>query len=140
MSLQCLNREKPPIPYSIISLDAEWQQDYKDAYVWCVCGRLWNKKTNSFNIVDKVFHDKKDVFNYLFNKEWKHTILTGFNILVDLYTLYGKDLWCWNTVTNMGKFVFAQNPKHYIKLGDASYFFTVGTLDTNVKNNPRYQQ
>ena len=79
MSLECLKRTKIPVPYSILSLDAEWKTNYKDAYVWAVCGRLWNKKKNQFDIIDKVFFDRKDVFNYLFNKEWQHTILTGFN-------------------------------------------------------------
>ena len=123
---------------NIISLDAEWINSAKDAYVWAVCGRTEKK-----GVINEIFHTKESVFDFLFNNQWDNTILTGFNILVDLYTIMSKDLFKWGVTTNMGKFMFANIPydenRRSVKIVEAGNFYNTGTLESNLKLKGKYK-
>lgn len=95
-------------PYDCISMDCETDSQ-GDPYVWCVWGHRKGE------VIAEVFYDKRAVVEFLFHKDWSHTVLTGVNILFDLNTLFYKGGFDWKIMSANGHFISASPPESWSK-------------------------
>lgn len=105
MSYTVLKPLKTLKPSNIISLDTE-QNDRAEPFVFCVQGYYKGKR------VDKVFdgdNAAEKCYNYLFERRWYSSILTGNNLLFDINHLPHK----FEVISSIGNFITLKYPKEH---------------------------